>query len=326
MTLHFIAETGTGPVFPVLEIGGTHVTAALVSGTTQWEVLPGTITRLQLDAHGTADDFLSVVSQAGQTLGHKHNGIWGIALPGPFDYETGTAQYENVGKFDQLKGHNLRTALTGRLSPAASLTFLNDADAFGVGEYAIGTAGNHRRAVCITLGTGIGSSFLDDGVPVKEGPSVPPEGCAYLLSHHGQPLEDAVSRRAIRAAYAAATGAGQDSDDGRPGDVRELPDVREIAQAARSGNATASRVLHEAFTALGQALSPYLESFQAEILIMGGSIAQSWDIVEPAMREGLAAAGPHVGALRISRAEQAEDAGLIGTAHWAARNGQPPAT
>lgn len=309
-----------GTVFPVLEVGGTHVTAALVAGDEpdgggSWNVLRSTVMRAALDAHGTAESILATLAEAAASLGSGHNNNWGVAVPGPFDYDAGIARYRDVGKFDQLRDHNLGTLLAGRLDPAPhTLAFLNDADAFAIGEYAIGTAGNHERAVCITLGTGIGSSFLDRGVPVKTGPSVPADGSAYLMEHNGLALEETVSRRAIRSAYAAAAGIfGAAGPDG-------IPDVRDIAEAARKGDVAAAQVLHGAFSALGQALAPYLGSFKAETLIVGGSMAKSWDLVEPAIRDGIANATPALAALPVVQAERAEDAGLIGTACWAARN------
>ena len=90
-----------------------------------------------------------------------------------------------------------------RPSPSA-VRFLNDADAFGVGEYAVGAARGHDRAVCITLGTGVGSAFLDRGRPVNSGPTVPPDGSIHLVVHDGRPIEETVSRRAIRTAYATS--------------------------------------------------------------------------------------------------------------------------
>ena len=67
-----------------------------------------------------------------------------------------------------------------------------------------GAAAGRDRAVCVTLGTGVGSSFLHDGRPVTDGPTVPPEGRAHRITVDGLPLEDVVSRRAIRARHAEA--------------------------------------------------------------------------------------------------------------------------
>lgn len=331
---------------PVLEVGGTHVTAALVqggdgagqSGDAEWRVVAGSVLRRDLDAHAGAGAILDALASAATALGCGHNGTWGVALPGPFDYVNGVARYEHVGKFDNLKGVNVRAGLADRLGTSAkSITFLNDADSFGIGQAALGAAGESGRAVCITLGTGVGSAFLADGVPVKSGADVPPDGSCYLLDYRGRPLEDTVSRRAIRRAYAAAkavTGSGSGklrtgrsgstasgpaaSGSGRPDDHDDgAPDVREIAEASRAGDAVAAAVLEDAFAAVGEAAGPYLRRFGAEVLILGGSMTASWDIVEPALRKGLAAAAAALAALPIRKAERAEEAGLIGAACWA---------
>lgn len=295
---------------PVLEIGGTHVTAALVHGPDGgWRVAHDSIVRRGLDAHAPAAGLLDAIAAAAARLGTAHNGAWGVALPGPFDYSSGVALYEHVGKFDELKGVDVGAGLAGRLGAAAgSISFLNDADAFGIGEVALGAAGGSRRAVCITLGTGVGSSFLAGGVPVKSGSEVPPDGSCYLLEYDGLPLEDTVSRRAIRRAYAAAMGGNH--DDG-------TLDVREIAEAARAGDVVAAAVLDHAFGAAGAAAAPYLKRFRAEVLVVGGSMAGSWDLVEPALRRGIASVEPDLARLPLHKAERSEEAGLVGAAYWA---------
>ena len=323
---------------PVLEIGGTHVTAALVFGGTDaqdeerreqqrparrdpghpWAVLRGSVLRRQLDAHDSARGLLDALAEAANRLGGSHNGTWGVAVPGPFDYRRGVALYENVGKFDHLRGVDVRAGLMERLHPAPQqITFLNDADAFGIGEFAIGAAGERRRAVCITLGTGVGSTFLADAVPVKSGPEVPPDGSCYLLEYRGRPLEETVSRRAIRRDYAAAVAQVGTAPETAARRSSEVPDVHEIAGLSRAGDALATRVLQGAFAAVGEAAAPYLQRFGAEILIVGGSMAGSWDIVEPAIRSGLGGASPELAALPIHKAERPEEAGLIGAAYWA---------
>lgn len=310
---------------PVLEIGGTHVTAALVHGPLPhgalvhgsgggWRVAQDSIIRRDIDAHAPAADLLDAVAEAAAGLGAAHSGTWGVALPGPFDYAAGVALYEHVGKFDALKGVDVGAGLARRLGPAArSISFLNDADAFGIGEVALGAAGGSRRAVCMTLGTGVGSSFLADGVPVKSGSDVPPDGSCYLLEFDGLPLEDTVSRRAIRRAYAAATAQGSTHgaahDDG-------TKDVREIAGAARAGDAVAAAVLDHAFGAAGAAAAPYLKRFGAEVLVVGGSMTGSWDLVEPALRRGIASVEPDLARLPLRKAERSEEAGLVGAAYW----------
>lgn len=299
---------------PVLEIGGTHVTAALVQQHDDgWTVQDGSLTRLPLDAHASAEVILGIMARAARSLGSAHNTRWGVALPGPFDYHNGIGRYENVGKFETLNGFNVKEGLAGRLGPLAStLTFLNDADAFGIGEHALRIPAS-ARLVCITLGTGVGSAFLLDGSPAKTGPGVPPDGCCHLIEFRGRPLEDTVSRRAIRRHYAEATG--------RNASGSTEPDVHEIAGLCRQGDEVAARVLNSAFTSLGEAIAPYLHGFGAESLVIGGSMAGSWDLVLPAVRSGLTGEEPSLERLPIIRSDRFEEACLIGAAQWVQRRG-----
>ncbi|WP_442002914.1 ROK family protein [Paenarthrobacter sp. RAF54_2] len=303
---------------PVLEIGGTHVTAALVMArphlSTSWRVVSGSITRRSLHAGSSADDLLDALAAAANSLGRDHARLWGIALPGPFDYATGMGMYRDVGKFDQLRGVNVGSELAARFDhPHDGMAFLNDADAFGIGAFALSRGdaarGMAERAVCITLGTGIGSTFLQGGLPVKAGHLVPLGGNCYNLSFQGRPLEDTASRRAIRWAYAEATGSLG----------TEPPDVHAIAQLSRKGDTVASRVLERAFAAVGTATGPYLRKFGAQELMVGGSMAGSWDIVEPALRSGITSAVPALRRLLITNAEHFEEASLAGAAIWVNR-------
>ncbi|MFD4603252.1 ROK family protein [Streptomyces sp. NPDC058464] len=316
---------------PVLEVGGTHVTAALVDlsgGRTVGEVV-----RRPLPAQGTAEEILDGIAATAARIDAPAGAAWGVAVPGPFDYASGIALFEDVGKFDALYGVDVRAELSRRMRPVpGALRFLNDADAFGIGECVVGAAAGHERAVCITLGSGVGSAFLDRGEPVNDGPLVPPDGSAHLLSYDGRPLEETVSRRAIRAAYAGAVPA----DQGLVGDVPDVPgvpdasgvpgvpgvpDVHAIAELARGGDRDARAALEHAFRALGVALAPWLARFGATALVVGGSMAASWDLIEGPLRSG---AGTGAGAgravrLRFRAAERAHDAPLLGAAAWAAR-------
>ncbi|MFF7158445.1 ROK family protein [Streptomyces sp. NPDC008139] len=290
--------TDTGRSVPVLEVGGTHVTAALVRlGGARSRVLASH--REPLDGHAGADRITATLLHAAHALPSAPPARWGVALPGPFDYARGIARYRGVGKFDALEGTDLGALLRAGLPSRTGAVFLNDAEAFLRGEWAEGAGRGHARVVGITLGTGVGSAFLHDGAAVNDGPTVPPEGRADLLTHHGAPLEDRVSRRALIAAYRQASG-------------RDL-DVREIAAEARGGDGAARRVLDDAFAVLGETLGPWLRRFGATALVVGGSMTGSWDLIGPALTAGLPGDLPPP----LPAARPAE-AGLIGAARYAA--------
>ncbi|MEY9871706.1 glucokinase [Streptacidiphilus sp. MAP12-33] len=294
-----------GSLVSVMDVGGTHVTAAQVDVESR-ALRGGRSFREPLDGDGSADAIVSALVRCAARLPEGGSGRWAVAVPGPFDYARGIGRYEGVGKFDALRGVDLRAALTRLLPGVRDVGFCNDADAFVLGEWWAGAARGHRTVVGITLGTGVGSCFLHDGRIVQAGPGVPPEGRMHLLRHAGQPLEETVSRRALRRAYGQATGSASP------------PDVREIALRARQGDAAAAGVFSEAFRVLGLVLGPVLAAFDPSVLVIGGSIASSWDLVSGPLREGLADGVPaRAGRVAVVGAELPAAAPLLGAAYAA---------
>lgn len=271
-----------------MDVGGSHVTAALVDGS----VIVARVDA-HLDPHGTAEEILATIAGAGLELGQQE--AWTLAFPGPFDYARGVGTFEGVAKFGALAGLDLGVLLGERL--ASTVRFVDDADAYGQGEWLAGAARGHDRAICITLGTGVGASFLRDGVAVWDGDGVPPGGNLYPFDYLGRPIEDTVSTRALLASY------------GRSG-----VSVREVFERARAGEASAARVVEQTMEHLGRFLAPFVEGFGATMLVVGGSISQSWDLIEPPLRRGLGESGA-----QTERSQLLDDAPLIGAALWARR-------
>jgi len=306
---------------PILEIGGTHATAAWVHPN-GW--LVSGLVRRGLDADGSAAGVIGDLARTAAELDAPVGAHWGLAVPGPFDYELGIARYAGVGKFDSLSGVDVRAALTEALPRRpGSISFVNDASAFLIGEWLTGAARGVDRCAAITLGTGIGSAFLDHGVVIDRGPQVPPQAEVHLLVHDGRPLEDWVSRRAIRRRYACAVGGSRAGGHADPSVGPDAPgaaepsgglDVDEIARLARSGHAIAAGVLDEAFELLGRLIRPWLRSFGAEVLVVGGSVSRSWDLVEPPLLAGLSStSGQSVPTVRLAR--HPERSPLVGAAY-----------
>jgi len=249
---------------------------------------------------------------AGNRLGVDCRQRWAVAIPGPFDYAKGIGLYtgDDVGKFESLRNVNLRAQLTRLLrSRPSSVLFLNDADAFALGEHAVGAGRGYDRAVFLTIGSGVGSAFLNGGAITSYGPDVPPGGEAYRIIFQGRPLEDTVSRRAIRRQYRSATGCDAD--------------LLYIASMTRSGQPAAMAVMSEAMRSLGQAIGPWCKTFRAQALIIGGAVSASWDVIADPIRLGLA---DELGqdSVPVIRAEMGTDGPLIGAGIAAERDHQLP--
>jgi glucokinase len=293
---------------PAMEIGGSHVAAAMVD-LAAGALVPGSSRRKDLDASGSAGEILGQVLACGAGLAAGSGERWGVALPGPFDYERGIARYAGVGKFEALYGTDVGKALTDGLpGPPGSVAFLNDAEAFAWGEWLFGAAAGYERCVFLTLGTGIGSAFLADGTVQRSGPGVPPNGEVHFLLIEGRPLEEVVSTRAIDQEYARRTGVAAQG-------------AAEVARLARAGDAAAATVLNSAFGSLGAALRPYLAVFAPQVLVVGGAMTGSWDLIGPPFEAGLyghgARAAEALGDLTITLAAHLADAALLGAAAYA---------
>jgi glucokinase len=286
--------TGTR-VVGALDIGGTHVTAGRVRLSAA-AVEPGT--RIRLSYTGAAPP-LERIREAARSITTSETCRFGVAAPGPFDYAAGVCLVAH--KLPGLYGVDLRRELGRAVGlDGGAVSFLNDAEAFLLGEWWAGAATGHARVVGITLGTGLGSAFLDGGRIVRTGPGVPADGELYRLAFRGRPVEETISREALLARYGA--------------DAKSGADVEEIAGRALAGERGARLVFEQLGADLAEFLGPTFEAFAPTCLVVGGSIAHAWELLEPALTSGFAADRRLV----VTRAANIDDAPLLGAAWHAA--------
>jgi glucokinase len=285
-----------------LDIGGTHASGGLVALDAR-AVEDGSRTRVTLDAGGSGSELLADIVRAASGVVRPGVHRLGVAVPGPFDYEAGISRIEH--KLLGLHGVDLRSRFSAELGlPAHAVRFLNDAEAFLLGEWWAGAARGHSRAVGITLGTGIGSAFLADDRIVRSGPEVPAGGELYALSFRGAPVEDTISSRGLVSAYG-------------PSEAGRL-DAEAIGARAAAGEPAARRAFAELGRSLGEFLSPWLRRFEPGCVVVGGSIARSWDLFGESLRAELE---PLTSLDTITAAAELEDAPLLGAAWYAGADG-----
>ena len=284
-------------VVGALDIGGTHVTAGRVHVQSA-TVEPGTRVRVAFPPGGSG--LVECILDTAVAIATPKLCRFGVATPGPFDYAAGICWISH--KLPGLYGVNLRRELGAALDLAdhCAIAFLNDAEAFLLGEWWAGAARGHIRVVGITLGTGLGSAFLENGRIVRSDTRVPADGALYTLAFRGAPVEETISRRALLASYGA--------------DSEEVTDVEQIAARGRAGERHARLVFGELAADLAEFLALPLESFAPTCLVIGGSIARAWELLEPVLEQQLAAFRPLV----VARAARIDDAPLLGAARHAA--------
>src|SRR5690348_7189716 len=148
------------------DIGGTHITAALIDLDSK-SIIPSSVKRTYLNAAGTADEIIRAwadcIREARQD---KEIESICLAIPGPFDYETGISLITGKAKYESLYKLNVKELLSDSLNfPVRSIFLENDAACFLQGEVFSGAAGSYAKeaVIGITLGTGLGSAVYRMG-------------------------------------------------------------------------------------------------------------------------------------------------------------------
>ncbi|MCX6280833.1 MAG: ROK family protein [Bacteroidetes bacterium] len=294
------------------DIGGSHITCMGVDplGHSISDVFK---IRKEVDSRASADHILSgwadALGQLIRLIGKENLGGIGFAMPGPFDYPGGIAWFKGVQKYDSLYGVNIRKEIRDRLELDSSIPvrFLNDATSFAIGEAWTGKAAGFRKSMAITLGTGFGSAFIVDGIPVESGPEVPEAGCVYHLPFGGSIADDHFSTRWFVARYKALTG----EDVTGVKEIAEMDAGSGIREAGSRKREAGSLIFSEFGSNMGNFLAPWLLKFGAECLVIGGNIANSYSLFEKPFLKAMENKGCNI---PIFISELGELAGIAGAA------------
>jgi glucokinase len=280
-------------VILAFDVGGTYIKAGVVDA--KGIVLKHSVSQYEARAHEGMNEILDhfaaitaalIESAGGAGCGSvKVCGI-GYAFPGPFNYEKGISYIRGLDKFESLYGVNIGEQLRGRfqsnppiaraLAPNWRLAFENDASLFALGEAVYGQASRAERAVCLTIGTGLGSGFVEKGRLIKSRQDVPEQGWVYNLPYEDGIADDFISRRGM---LKLALQMGIDLSNGR--------DVRELAKAAFGGDALALELFRQFGSRMAHILASPLRMFQPDAVVLGGQISKSGELFVPAFVQSL---------------------------------------
>lgn len=252
-----------------LDVEGTSLKSAVVAS--NGSILENSFRRTPINSETSAD---SIIETFVQTLnshlktGLKIEGI-GIGFPGPFDYKKGICLIPpHLHKFQALYGLNIKEELMERTG-VNEILFENDAWTFLRGEEWVGAAKGFRRIIGVTIGTGMGSSFMIDGRIVFRGRGVPRSGWIGGMRCDWGIVEERVSQRWILRRYLELTG-------------RVAESVEQIVKDAAS-----LKVFEELGETIGDVLLPIAQRFGADCIVFGGQISKSFQLFEKPIRDRL---------------------------------------
>ncbi len=286
-----------------VDIGGSHISCAAVD-LKSFKILNETRTEKAVDNKADAGKIIEVWVQALSDVIKKipENSLKGIGfgMPGPFDYVKGISYIKGVAKYEHLYGCNVKIAISDslRLPPGFPVRFMNDVSTFAVGEALVGKASKAERSMSITLGTGFGSAFIADRIPIVDGPEVPKLGCVYHLPYGDNIADDYFSTRWFIGRYKKLTG-------------KDLSGVKEFSELAGTDKAVMD-LFKEFGTNLGVFLAPWLKRFKAEIVVVGGNISHAYNIFGGIFENSLKKEGCEC---KVALSELKEDAAFIGAAY-----------
>ena len=286
-----------------VDIGGSHISCAAIDLDNR-KIISETLEGRPVDNKASAGEIIERWSEALSGTIRKAGagnirGI-GFAMPGPFDYVNGICLIKGVPKYEKLYGTNIAGAISSSLNLPGSMQirFMNDASSFAVGEAWAGRASGSRRSMAVTLGTGLGSAFIDDRVPVVTGDRVPDLGCVYHINYRDGIADDYFSTRWFIKRYKELTG-------------HDAAGVKEIYEAALRDDGL-KQIFLEFGSSFGSFIAPFLNKFGAEVLVIGGNISQSYDLfggaLERELKDNDCSTKPYTSDLM-------EDAALLGSAY-----------
>ncbi|WP_320052518.1 ROK family protein [uncultured Acetobacteroides sp.] len=285
------------------DIGGSHISCAVIdlnSKTIITETYASEEVNNKAEAKDIHDRWATAINRSLAHISADEVAGIGFAMPGPFSYDKGVALFTAQNdKLEKLYGINVGDELRTRLSinAASDIRFMNDATAFAVGEAWFGMGKDYCRSLSITLGTGFGSAFIADGIPVVDGNEVPDMGCVWHLPYKGSIADNNFSTRWCIRRYKELSGV-------------EANGVKQIAEEAESSK-VAKLVFEELGSNLGEFLAPWMIKFGAEALIIGGNISKAYRHFGQSLEKAFKNSGCQVA---VHQSELMEDAALVGAA------------
>ncbi len=284
-----------------VDIGGSHISCCAVD-LTSGRPIKGTHFDKQVDRKASKEKIFETwaipINQTIQAVNDTSIVGIGCAMPGAFNYREGIALFEGNDKYESLHNINVKKEFAAYLNlQQPEIRFINDASAFGIGSAWSGVANDYHKSIALTFGTGIGATFIEAGIPIIDRSDVPPHGSLWHLPFKEGIADDYFSTRWFVNAYQERFNA-------------QAIGVKEIANAAQQ-DPSVQELFDEFGRNLAEFLTPWLRSFQPELLVLGGNVAKSWFLMEASFQSVLTTQNI---LLKIMSSALMEEAALIGAA------------
>ncbi len=245
------------------DIGGTK--CAVVVGDKEGHVLE----KIRFDTTTYPETFAKLTEAAERLMTPDVRAI-GISCGGPLDSRRGVIMSPpNLPDWDNVE---IVKMLEARFGVPAFLK--NDADACAIAEWKWGNAKGYDNAVFLTFGTGMGAGLTLNGAPYSGACDMAGEVGHIRLYEDGH---IGYGKRGSFEGYCSGGGIAQYG----------VGSAKELADAARGGDARATEVYRKVGHDLGRGLAYILDILNPEVVVIGSIFTRARDLMEDAMYEVL---------------------------------------
>ncbi|MBQ3402991.1 MAG: ROK family protein [Synergistaceae bacterium] len=285
-----------------IDIGGTNIKAGIVDETGKILIEDSIPTGADRPQDIVLKDIIAQVKGLAEKSGVALSGV-GMGSPGMIDSERGIVIYNNnLG----WRNFAIGPAVSEALGVPATLE--NDADAAALGEVVSGCAKGAKRALIITLGTGVGSGFVIDGRIFR--------GCEFghmVIVRGGRPCT--CGRKGCFESYCSATGLINMTREAGITEADGTVNGRTVFDAADNGSSKAQDIIDDYTGYLACGLANLINGLLPEVVGLGGGIAKQGERLLAPLREKLKEEiYKGLSLPRIVSCELGYKAGLIGAA------------
>ena len=198
----------------LLDIGGTEIKGCVSDAEGEKTRIRKFPSQAQKSAEKILDNFSRICRELLKDVDGSVCGV-GLAIPGPFDYQKGISRMQGLNKYDSIYGIPLEPEIKARVPELkeAQFLFLHDIEAFALGESWYGTCRGAEKILCVCIGTGAGSAFVEHRKTIKTGTGVPENGWIYRMPFRESILDDYLSVRGLERISLAVMGKAQSGRD-----------------------------------------------------------------------------------------------------------------
>ncbi len=239
-----------------IDLGGTNVRVGLVEENRLIKVESKPINNKGTQEE-IIDDIFNLINKFERD---KIEGI-GVGVPSVVDLKNGIVyEVQNIPSWKEVK---LREIINNKYNIPVYIN--NDANCFAAGEKYFGKGQEYKNIVGLIIGTGLGAGIITNG-KLYSGSNCG-AGEFGMIPFKGSILENYCSGQFFQLNY------------GKSGS--------EIYKAALSGDTAAQKIFYEFGLNLGEAIKIILYSIDPDIIILGGSVSNAFDLFQSSMNESI---------------------------------------